>query len=1738
MFISICATKFAVKLFIMLLAVSLLGFGQGVCADVAGPGWLNVTGKQVSLDAAESYYSAKAQRSVERLSTSEAVSSATNITPEITELARGLRHDPKQIYDYVHNHIEYVPYFGSTKGATLTQLDASGNDFDQASLMIALLRDSGYIARYKYGTQRFSIPSGVFELDRWLGTLNIEELLDDAGIPYEFVKDTGGQPVAVDITRVWVEATIEGSDYVFDPAYKDHVLREKLDIGQMMGYDRSQLLTAVGGTGNSDYIQSLNESGLNAKLVEYSNNLADAIRRDYPNREIEDVLGRRSILKTTLTAYQTSLHHPTTVSATWDEIPAQFAATLRIQHVGIDQTIQTSELRGRRLSVTYAGDDHHPELRLDGELLSSGSGTTLGRTNDLILTVDHPYADDDGTSGDQSSTYKYKSGATYAIIYGFGGTSESLIAKRQQKLDEYRASGLANDSEPVRGETLNVMGLMWIKQTRLADDLLSDISDVIKIPHHRIGRMSQEDSYYVDVATSMSSFVPRSEGESLSPFYSGTFIGSALEHGVLEQTMGIDVPGVSTIKIIQINNSLSKKIFWATKGNFSPTPPSPSSIRTQLAGHYLAEQLDTIQSDLESGRVSVYVLPQDGNTVLKDWTGAGYIQKASNSIGMIISGGLHGGYGSLPGFVAPQTLLDNTWWNVNRSDVACYYHEYSSDPVEMSSGAFTHDKTDLTLGGSPPTGIPFARSYNSARNMSTRTMGYGWAHSLDVYLDRLTHVEPGLGGRLPMDATPVITALYISLDLLKNEDNIKGWATTALVGNWAVDRLRRNVVQVHQGGSVLEYVKLADGTYQSPPGETTQLLDNGNNTFSLVERFGTRTDFDGSDRVASVTDVDGNRMTFTYTGDDLTGVRDAANRTLTLAYNDGRVSSVTDSEGRHVSYSYDASGDLVGYVDANSKAWSHCYDSQHRMTSLTNPLGITTAQNIYDSLGRVATQTTPRQGGISATYSLYFSGFTGVEEDPLGNKTTYCYDKLGRLIEKKDALGHITRQSYDGQNHIISSTDARGYTTTHIYDGKHNRTKTTDPLGKETIFSYDAQSRMISMTDPLDHTTTYAYDSEHHPIATADAEGNTVGSTYYPNGLKKTTTDARAVTTYLAYDVFNNPATTRVSDHPTVAYSYDPIGRMTQLTDQVGSSTHFLYDPLGFTLRKTDPLGRSTLSVPDDAGQLSRVTDRNGSTTEYTYTPTGKVEETRLPGGSVIRYAYDLRDNLIAVRDASGDKVYAYDEMNRIRSLTDLYGFVVTYAYDEVGNLTAITYPGNKTITCAYDQLSRLMTVTNWLNQMAVYNYDEAGRLISVVNFNGTATTYSYDKANRLTALENAKSDGTVIASYVFTLDGNGNRIEIDQREPLLPAPAPESASYTYNAERNRLMSAGSTNFDWDMEGQLATAGGVSYSFDALHRLTSVSGATPAQYLYDAQNHRLEANYSGSVRRFVYDAAGNVIAEADAANSITAYYIYGKGLLARVAPDGSTLCYHPNGIGSTIGMTDQNQNLANRYAYDSFGHVVDQIETVAQPFRFVGAHGVMTEPDGVCYMRARYYDPRTGRFISEDPKGLEAGTNLFAYAANLPTGLVDPDGNIAFLAFGAAALIGGFTNSIPLIVHDIRTGSFSGWEYAGTFGAGALAGMAVLTPGIGWVAPSLISGAGTSVATQTIRIGQGKQESYDWASMAVDTTVGFIAGYPDGTKMPGRYPSKSLSSAFGGKHAKEWWKDGLFGAGIGIATQK
>ena len=138
------------------------------------------------------------------------------------------------------------------------------------------------------------------------------------------------------------------------------------------------------------------------------------------------------------------------------------------------------------------------------------------------------------------------------------------------------------------------------------------------------------------------------------------------------------------------------------------------------------------------------------------------------------------------------------------------------------------------------------------------------------------------------------------------------------------------------------------------------------------------------------------------------------------------------------------------------------------------------------------------------------------------------------------------------------------------------------------------------------------------------------------------------------------------------------------------------------------------------------------------------------------------------------------------------------------------------------------------------------------------------------------------------------------------------------------------------------------------------------------------------------------MAETDGSGNITAYYIYGLGLISKVLPNNTPYYYHYDSRGSTIALTDSNQNQTDAYAYDSFGSVVNSTGSTLNPFKYVGGLGVMDEGNGLKYIRARYYSPELGRFITKDPltgkDGDSQSLNRYVYAFNNPVRLVDVSG--------------------------------------------------------------------------------------------------------------------------------------------------
>ena len=955
---------------------------------------------------------------------------------------------------------------------------------------------------------------------------------------------------------------------------------------------------------------------------------------------------------------------------------------------------------------------------------------------------------------------------------------------------------------------------------------------------------------------------------------------------------------------------------------------------------------------------------------------------------------------------------------------------------------------------------PLTFSYNSL-DVSSGPLGAGWTHDLNIsvmlnpdgtlffkqYDGNTVWFVPGNGNSYNADVKSHDTSIIVknadgsytrttrygkvynfapSGKLTGITDRNGNTTTLAYTGNdltGITDSTGRTVVLGVNGGKIVSVRDFAGNTSSisySPAGLISSISDPLGNTWNFQ--------YDSNNRMVQKTDPSNNVVTYTYdaaTG-KITSATDPNSLTKSIAYDTtNNISTVTEKDGGIWIHKYDPVYNVpLQITDPYGNKTTYAYDGNNNLLSITYPDGTSTSFT-YDANRNVLSQTvgtTPSAAGKTATFAYNAQNRITDIINPAGGTTHFTYDANGNLSSSKDPTGAVTQIQRDSKGNITSVTDPLGHTTQYGYDQYNQLASVTDPTNVSTSLTHDILGSVLSLTDALNNTTSFAYDANAQLVAAVDPLGNTTTFTYDKNGNASTVTDPLQNSTSYTYNYRRRPTQKVDALGGKTLFGYVTTGcsscngggeKLTSLTDPAGSTTNFAYDLRGLLTTATDPLQKATSLIYDVNGRPSSKTDRNGTTLSLGYTPSGMPASVTYPDSSQVTIGYDNLDRTTSTQDSLGQSTYTYDADGRITSYTNPYGFTLGYTYDDAGNLTQITYPDGSTVTYTYDSANRLLTVSNWLNQTthedASYTYDAAGRLSTFTQFNGIVTAYTYDAANRLTGMSSS------VAGYQFTLDGNGNRTQSVETEPLAPSLSPASTIYNYNTQKNRLLSVGAVNYAYDFEGQLASAGATILSFDCDHRLIETNDGTNVyQYYYDAMGNRLRVIRDNVETRYIYDPYGNLLAEADSSNNITRKYIYGKGLLALATPT-VRYYYHFNASGSTIALTDMTGTVVNSYAYEPFGQILAQSEGISQSFKFVGQYGVMAEPNGLYYMRARYYDPSVGRFINEDPLGVGGrNVNLYAYVSGNPISFIDPLGlfDLPLLPQGVVNASAGFGDGL------------------------------------------------------------------------------------------------------------------------------
>ncbi|HMP52193.1 MAG TPA: transglutaminase domain-containing protein, partial [Candidatus Melainabacteria bacterium] len=353
---------------------------------------------------------------------------------DIEELARALKDNVDLIYEFVHNQIEWLPTYGSQKGAFGTLVDGFGNSFDQAELMIELLREAGYTANFQFGELELSQT----DASAWFGSdaSNIwaaSNLLSAGGLPNTVIWT--GSAYKIQFNHVWVKVNISGTDYHFDPARKTYDDVAGVNLATAMGYSQSTFLSNAksGATVTSDYVQNIHRSNLRGDLDDYTANLVSWIKSNNPDATLDDLLGGRTIVATTGTLRNTSLSYlkPSSSVTTWTAIPDAYKATLGVLYDTINVSFFSKDVHGKRLTLFF-NSSNQAELRLDGSLIATSRAQGTGTWNSVLLSVEHPYS---STFADQSFWQTVWAGKYYLIAQAWGNAGRNMIEVHRKKLD-------------------------------------------------------------------------------------------------------------------------------------------------------------------------------------------------------------------------------------------------------------------------------------------------------------------------------------------------------------------------------------------------------------------------------------------------------------------------------------------------------------------------------------------------------------------------------------------------------------------------------------------------------------------------------------------------------------------------------------------------------------------------------------------------------------------------------------------------------------------------------------------------------------------------------------------------------------------------------------------------------------------------------------------------------------------------------------------------------------------------------------------------------------------------------------------------------------------------------------------------------------------------------------------------------------------------------------------------------
>ena len=311
------------------------------------------------------------------------------------------------------------------------------------------------------------------------------------------------------------------------------------------------------------------------------------------------------------------------------------------------------------------------------------------------------------------------------------------------------------------------------------------------------------------------------------------------------------------------------------------------------------------------------------------------------------------------------------------------------------------------------------------------------------------------------------------------------------------------------------------------------------------------------------------------------------------------------------------------------------------------------------------------------------------------------------------------------------------------------------------------------------------------------------------------------------------------------------------------------------------------------------------------------------------------------------------------------FGYTLDNAGNRVHATEVLTYTTGaattRNLNYTYDKANRLYTDFDSTSGLTTtYGYDNVGNRLTMQVGTATPTSYGYNELDQLRTMTSTNGSTTTINQYSYV---RGNLVKVAT-----------------------VGSSSSTNYNWDSANRLI---GV------------ISGTQSSAYTYDSDGHRVAQTQGGTTTNYLWDSEsnyGDVLLETNGAGAFQASYVMADGEIVSQNKGGVTSYLLKDGQGSTralfSGGTLVTAGGSQIYSYTAFGSLQNQPATLATSYLYTGQQ--YDQPTGLYDLRARYYNPVDGRFLSQDTWPVNVKNpielNRYVYVANNSINRIDPSG--------------------------------------------------------------------------------------------------------------------------------------------------